>query len=202
MKMTSLLFFGLLLFACAAKNQSRIGFKTGLNLANQTKTISIPQLPSTKQNTEAFVGYQFGGFYKTKLSKNLSFSAEPSFSVIGSSMTLVASNGESYDTDEKLGYIELPLTLQYSYNKLYFGAGPSIGFKTFSKLAGFENRTYDIKNYKSIDAAGNVLAGYGLLNNIDLNVRYSHGVMNIIKDPGYAKTKNRFFNLAVLFYLK
>lgn len=202
MKKTLLLVLGLLFFVYGAKSQSRIGLKAGFNLANQTKTMSIPQVPTNKQNTEALVGYQFGIFYKTMLSKNLILSAEPAFSVIGSSMTLVASDGKSYDTDEKLGYIELPLTLQYSVSKLYFGAGPSIGFRIFSKLSGFEGRTYDITNYKSIDAAGNVLVGYVLSKKIDLNARYSHGILNIIKDPGYAKTKNRFFNLSIFYYLK
>jgi len=202
MKKTSLLVFGLLLFVYGAKSQSRIGLKAGFNLANQTKTMSIPQVPTSEQNTETLIGYQFGVFYKTMLSKNFSLSAEPAFSVIGSSMTLVASDGKSYETDEKLGYIELPLTLQYSFNKLYFGAGPSVGLKVFSKLSGFENRNFDITSYKSIDAAGNILVGYGLSNKIDINARYSHGFMNIIKDPSYAKTKNKFFNLSVLFYLK
>lgn len=202
MKKTSLLVFGLLLFVYGARSQSRVGLKAGLNLANQTKTMSIPQVPTTKQNTDALVGYQFGVLYKTVLSKNLSLSAEPAFSAIGSSMTLVAPDGKSYDTNEKLGYIELPVTLQYAFNKLYFGAGPSVGLKIFSKISGFENRTFDITSYKSIDAAGNVLAGYGLSNKIDINARYSHGFINIIKDPGYAKTKNRYFNLSVLYYLK
>ena len=202
MKKTSRLFFSILLFSYAAKSQSRIGLKAGLNLANQTKSISIPQLPSTKLNTEPFVGYQLGVLYKSKLSKSLSLSAETNFSVIGSSMTLTDSDGKIYDTNEKLGYIELPLTLQYSLNKLYFGAGPSIEIKIFSKLVGFENKTFDITSYKSIDAAGNILIGYGLSNKIDLNERYSQGFVNIIKDPGYAKTKNRFFNLSILYYLK
>jgi hypothetical protein len=148
------------------------------------------------------IGYQFGVFYKTLLSKNLSLSVEPAFSVIGSSMTLIGSDGDSYDTDEKLGYIELPLTFQYSLKKVYFGVGPSMGLKLFSKLSGFENRTFDITSYKSMDAAGNILVGYSLSDKIDLNARYSHGLINIIKNIGYAETKNRFFNFSVLFYLK
>lgn len=202
MKKSSLLICGLLLFIYSAKSQSRFAVKTGFTLANQTKTISIPQVPNTQQNTRTLIGYQFGVIYKTILSKNVSFSVQPGFSLIGSSMTLMSADGKSYDTDEKLGYIELPLTLQYSFNKLYFGAGPSIGLKLFSKLSGFENITFDITSYKSMDAAGNILVGYSLSNKIDLNARYSHGLINIIQDPGYAKTKNRFFNFSVLCYLK
>ena len=91
MNKTSLLFFSILFFGYAAKSQSRVGLKAGLNLANQTKSISIPQLPNTKLNTEPFVGYQFGIFYKSKLSGSLSLSAETNFSVIGSGMTLTDS---------------------------------------------------------------------------------------------------------------
>lgn len=202
MKTSSLVILGLLLFVYTAKSQSRFGIKAGFNLANQSKIISIPQLPSIQQNTKTLIGYQFGVFYKTLLSKNLSLSVEPAISVIGSSMTLIGSDGDSYDTDEKLGYIELPLTFQYAIKKLYFGLGPSMGLKLFSKLSGFENRTFDITNYKSMDAAGNILVGYSLSDKIDLNARYSHGLINIIKNIGYAETKNRFFNFSVLFYLK
>lgn len=201
MKKSSVFVSALLLFVYGAKSQSRFAVKTGLNLANQTKTISIPQVPGIQQNTKSLIGYQFGVVYKTILSKKLFLSAEPAFSVIGSSMTLLGSDGDSYATDEKLGYIELPLTFQYSLKKLYFGVGPSMGFKLFSKLSGFENRTFDITSYKFIDAAGNFLVGYSLSKKIDLNARYSYGFMNIIKDPGYAKTKNRFFNFSILLYL-
>ena len=202
MKKSSVFVSALLLFVYGAKSQSRFAVKTGLNLANQSKNISIPQLPSIQQHTESLIGYQFGVVYKTILSKNLFLSAEPAFSVIGSSMTLLGSDGGSYATDEKLGYIELPLIFQYSLKKLYFGVGPSMGLKLFSKLSGFENRTFNITSYKSMDAAGNLLVGYSLSKKIDFNARYSHGLMNIIKDPGYAKTKNRFFNFSVLCYLK
>lgn len=203
MKMPSLLgFWILLLFSYAANGQFRIGLKAGLNLANQAKKVSIPELPTTKLNTKAFVGYQFGILYKSRLSGNLSLAAETNFSVIGSSIPLVATDGETYDTNEKLGYIEVPLTIQYSFNRLYFGAGPSVGFKVFSKLTGLENRTYDISGYKSIDAAGNILAGYDLFKKIALTARYSHGFVNIVKDPGHASIKNRFFNLSVFYYLK
>lgn len=193
---------GMLLFAYTARSQSRFGFKAGLNLANQVKTISIPQVPTTTQNTKPFVGYQLGVFNKTKLNNHFFLSIETNFSVIGSSQTLIFTDGESYDTNEKLGYIELPLTIQYAINKIYFGVGPSVGFKLFSKLTNFGNRNYDIPNYQTMDAAGNILAGYSVSGKVDVNVRYSHGFMNIYKDPGYASTKNRFINVSILYALK
>ena len=202
MKKTTFLIAGILLISYAASSQSRMGLKAGLNLANQLKTISIPQVPTTTQNTSTFVGYQFGVFYKTKLSRDLTLAAETNFSVLGSGMTLIASDGKSYETNEKLGYLELPITLQYTIKKVHFGLGPGFGFKMFSKLTNFENRNYDIAYYQTIDVAGNVLAGYTLSGRLDVNVRYSHGFVNIHKDAGYAETKNRFLNLSFLYYLK
>jgi hypothetical protein len=80
--------------------------------------------------------------------------------------------------------------------------GPSVGFKMFSKLTNFENSTYTIPQYQTMDAAGNLLAGYTVASNVDVNVRYSHGLVNLYAHPGYAKTKNRFFNLSILYSLK
>jgi Outer membrane protein beta-barrel domain len=201
MNKTFLLIIGIVILSHAASSQSHFGIKAGVNLANQVKTISIPQVPSTTQDTKPFVGYQFGMFYKAKLQERLWLSAEANFSVIGSSMTLVASDGNSYNTQEKLGYIELPFTLQYKIAKIYFGAGPSIGFKVFSKITNFENRSFDIPYYQTMDAGGNILAGYSVSKKLDVNVRYNHGFMNLYKDPGYAKAKNRFFNLSLLYTL-
>jgi hypothetical protein len=197
-----LLIIGIAIVGCTARSQTLFGLKAGLNLANQVKTISIPQVPSIKQDTKPFVGYQLGAFYKTRLYKRFSVSAEANFSVIGSGMTLMTADGKSHNTNEKLGYIELPLLLQYSIDKIYFGLGPSVGFKMFSKLTNFENSTYTIPQYQTMDAAGNLLAGYTVGSNVDVNVRYSLGLVNIYANPGYAKIKNRFFNLSILYSLK
>ena len=98
MNKTSLLVIGMLLFGYAARSQSCFGLKAGLNLANQVKTISIQQVPTRTQDTKPFVGYQLGAFYKTKSYKQFFVSAEANFSVIGSSITLMTSDGKSYKT--------------------------------------------------------------------------------------------------------
>lgn len=201
MKKSSIIVLVNLLLGLVAQGQIKYGLKAGLNVANQTKNMSIPQVPNTIQNTKPMPGYQLGGFVKATLSKHLSLSAEPAFSVVGAGMTLLDDNLKSYNVREKIGYIELPLILQYKLQQLYFGAGPSVGVKVFSKLSGFENRSFDITNYRAFDAAGNVVVGYALSKKVDLNARYSHGFTNLIKDPGNATTKNRFFNLSVLWYL-
>jgi hypothetical protein len=192
----------MLFLGYTAQSQNQFGVKAGLNLANQRKTMSIPQLPAMTQDTKIFPGYQLGLFYRTKPSRQFSFSAEANFSVIGSGMTLMTGDGKSYNTHDKLGYIDLPLILQYSINKIYFGLGPAIGIKLFSKLTNFENRTYDLPYYQTFDASGNLLAGVRITKRVDANMRYSHGFVNIYDNPGYAKTMNRFFNFSILYGLK
>jgi hypothetical protein len=95
----------------------------------------------------------------------------------------------------------LPLMVEYTVNKIYFGLGPSVGFKIFSKLTHFENNTYNITYYQNWDVAGNIKAGYAFSDKLDVNVRYSYGLLNIYKYSGGISTKNRFINLSFLYYL-
>lgn len=198
MNKTFLLLLTLLGLGSAASSQSHFGLKAGVNGANVDKTFSAPQVPSRKLDTKPFVGYVLGAFYKAKLFGPLWLSAEPAFSVIGSSMTMVTPDGESHHTHEKLGYIELPLIVQYKANKVTLGIGPSAGYMVVSKLTGLEDRSFDISNYRNLDAAGNVLAGYSVTEKLDINLRYSHGLMNLY-DGGYSTAKNKFLSLSLLY---
>lgn len=59
-----------------------------------------------------------------------------------------------------------------------------------------------------LDAAGNLIAGYKIAKKWDINARYSHGILNILKDKSVygngsdnVTTKNRFsiYHYYVLF---
>ncbi len=189
---------GILLLSNAAKSQSHFGLKGGVNLANEVKKENA----TISAITEPFIGYQFGTFYKAILHERLLLSAEANFSVIGCGITLISPGGISYNAHEKLGYIELPLTLQYEIAKFYFGGGPGVAFKVFSKITKFENRTFNTSFYKTVDAAANVVAGYSLSKMLDVNLRYSHGLVNLYKDPANGEARNKFWNLSLLYALK
>jgi hypothetical protein len=189
---------GMLLLGCAAKSQSRFGAKVGLNVAGQRTTNSI----DIAELTSPFIGYQLGVFYKTKPNNNFLVCAEANFSVIGSTVVLVTGSGEQYDAHRKLGYLELPVMLQYQAGKFYFGAGPSVGFKLFSRITNFERGPFNIPYYKTFDAAVNILAGYSVSERVGVDLRYSHGIVNIEKDPGDNKTKNQYLNVSVLYFVK
>jgi hypothetical protein len=202
MNKTFLLVTGILLFAHAAKSQSQFGVKAGVNLANEEKFIGYPDGSSMKQETKPFVGYQLGAFYKAKLHTRLLLAAEANFSVIGSGMKLSTPDGQVVDAHEKLGYIELPLTIQYKLGKIYLGAGPGIGCKVLSKITNFQDGSYKIPYYRTLDASANALAGFSATDKLDVNVRYSHGLMNLYKGGGSAEAKYKFFNLSILYALK
>lgn len=209
MKYLFFLIISTLLIGQYAISQNIFGLKAGLNLSNQKKTFSTPQNPSTQtQNTKELLGYQFGVFYKIKINEKLVFSTEVIFSEIGSKtpytteQQVLNPDGIQHYFNDKMGYIEIPLSLQYTLNKLYFGIGPSIAFKVFSKITNFETETYNTAYYKTLDATGNILAGCKFSKKIDLNLRYSYGLLNVHEDNNYVTTKNRFLNLSFLYSLK
>ena len=164
-----------------AKSQSTFGVKAGVNFANQEKTIPwIEMEEEIPLESRYFIGYQLGTFYKIKLPARFWLSIEANFSVIGSTLKLAGPGGTiDNKVHEKLGYIEFPLTLQYSVNKLYFGVGPSLSLRLFSRFANTELETVDIPYYQETDVAATFLAGYNLSKKWDINARYSHGLNSI-----------------------
>jgi Outer membrane protein beta-barrel domain len=209
MKKIFVLFITLTAFAQNSFCQNIFGLKAGVNLSNQAKTFTTPQDPTSRSNeTKPLWGYMFGVFYKVKMNNTWAISAETNFSLVGSGTQYLTEeqilnpDGITHYYNDKIGYIEVPLTLQYKLNKLYFGAGPAIAFKVFSKITNFENSTYKTPYYKTLDFSANVLMGYQLAKKWDVNFRYSYGLLNIYEDNMYVKTKNRFFNLSLLYSLK
>ena len=189
--------------------QSTFGLKAGLNLSDQRKEFSTPENANKQvQETKHFLGYQFGVFGKTNISSTLTIAAEANFSLIGSKTyyltedQILDPDGKDHYYDDKLGYLEIPFTLQYNINKLYFGLGPSIGIKVFSKISNFENSTYSTPFYKIMDAAANLLTGYKITKKIDVNVRYSYGLLNVHEENNYINIKNRLLNVSLLYSLK
>ena len=198
----------LFVFTHYAICQNGFGVKAGLNLSDQHVKFTPP--PDETDQPKNYLGYQLGAFYKIKMSKRWSFSSELNFSVIGSKMLFTTEGdldsagliGKYYN--HKMGYLELPLSLQYNMHDFYVGGGLSVSYKLFSKLESLGKTPF----YQKADAAANVLAGYKLCKQIDVNIRYSYGLLNILKDESVygiysnVTTKNRFFNLSVLYFIK
>ncbi len=205
MKRNILLLFAFFSIGLTAISQNSLGLKAGINLAHHTTTSTSNIFPHRTMQTKSLNGYQLGIFYKTKISKKLAFSTEANFSVIGS-RDLYMYLSTSPDTtlaykyiNNKIGYIEVPLMIQYNLKRFYLSAGPSLSFKLFSKSALSGSTLY----YKSFDVAGNLLAGYQISKKCDVNLRYGYGLLDINKDSnGNTKRKNRNLNLSLLYTLK
>ena len=195
--------FIIILFSNNLFSQNKVGLKGGANLASQTGFFN-----SSKQNpSKSIFGYQFGIFYKYKIDNHWTFSTELNYSLIGSEVFLVTEeqilqpeNNHYYKN--RIGYIEIPVTFQYSFGKFYLGAGPAIAVKIFSKLSDFEGREFKTHNYKTLDASANILAGIEVYKNWDVNVRYSYGFLNVMKGNNSINTNNSFYNLSILYTLK
>lgn len=189
--------------SCNLFSQNKVGLKGGVNLANQTGFFN-----TSKQNpSKSIFGYQLGIFYKYKIDDHCTFSTEVNYSLIGSEVFLVTEDQifqpeDNHYYKNKIGYIEFPVTLQYSFGKFYLAAGPAIAVKIFSKLSDFENKEFKTRNYKSLDASANILGGIEVYKNWDVNIRYSYGFLNVMKGNNPINTNNRFLNLSVLYTLK
>jgi hypothetical protein len=139
----------------------------------------------------------------------MDYSSELNFSLVGSKIPYLTrdDSADSVYVDRQyngtVGYLEVPLSIQYKVHRFYVGVGPGVAFRLFNKKL---NSVY-INNYKTLDVSGNLLAGYKIAKRLDVNVRYSYGLLNILNynDQSYdtrMSLKNRFLNLSVLYSLK
>ncbi|HEY0039286.1 MAG TPA: porin family protein [Flavisolibacter sp.] len=128
----------------------------------------------------------------------------------------------SIEIDNKLYYAELPVTLVYNVNlstgKLFFGAGPSVGFGLFGKtkvtstnpldpsekeeeeIDAFKKDEDGESPYKRFDLSANAIAGYQWKSGLYVNAGYSLGLSNMIESEDGESMKNRGLQLTVGFF--
>ena len=201
-----------LMFAQYATSQNRVGIKAGLNISYLQEKFTPENV-----NTEALkplLGYQFGIFYKVSVNTKWSLSSEVNFSLVGGKFPYYMiengfdSLGSTQYRNNSIGYLEVPVSVQYNIHNFYVGVGPGLAFHLFSK--GFDSGSYTT-NHKAVDVAANVIGGYNITKKLRVDLRYSYGLMNVVKDDfknlgGSYNTevslKNRFFNVSLLYSLK
>ena len=98
---------------------------------------------------------------------------------------------------------------KYTENKLFFEAGPQIGFLTSAKLKvrveGLGSDEQDAKEiFKEIDYGLNFGVGYNFSEQLAANVRYNIGLNNIAEtEPGdNTKAKNGVFSFSLAYKFK
>ena len=165
-----------------------VGIKGGLNLYN------INNDNGTKYDTKA--GIHLGLLGHIHLAKQLALQPELVYSAQGAKYSV-----GSVETKYKLGYINVPVLVQYMFdNGFRLQAGPQVGFLVSAK-ADVNGNSVDIKDdLETVDFALGLGAGYvNPGSGFGVDARYNLGLSNI-NDNSSVKSTNRGFQLGV-FYL-
>ncbi|MBN8642544.1 MAG: PorT family protein [Flavobacteriales bacterium] len=164
--LTAVAVFG---FAFANAQEAKFGAKAGLNLSNFT---------GDAEGTSTKVGFQVGAFAEFKVSDKFAVQPELVYSALGAKYDFFG-----FDVTETLSYLTIPVMAKYYVADAFsLEAGPQIGFLMSAK-AKADGESEDTKDaYNSTDFGINVGAGYDVTENINLGLRYTIGVSNIVKD--------------------
>ena len=173
--------------ATKAKHVS-LGIKGGLNVYNIHNDNNVKY--------DAKTGFHLGLLGHIHLTRQLAIQPELVYSAQGAKYN-VANN----EVKIKLGYINVPILLQYMFdNGFRLQAGPQVGFLASAKSETNNSET-DIKNnLKKVDFALGFGAGYiNPTSGLGVDARYNLGLSDI-NETGSVKSTNRGFQLG-LFYL-
>lgn len=190
----------------AKSSDVKFGLKAGLNVTNMN--VSGDFAPDTK----ALPNFHIGAFVEIGINEKWAFQPELIYSMQGSKFDMLYVEGtDVYNTENtfKLNYLNIPLMFKYNENKLFFEAGPQIGFLTSAKLKtsveGFGSGNQDVKElFKTIDLGLGFGIGYNFSEQVGANLRYNFGLTNIAEteDGDNTKIKNSVFALSLAYKFK
>jgi Outer membrane protein beta-barrel domain len=177
----------------------KFGAKASLNLSKFS--ISDPKI-NNFPDSKFLVGFNIGGFVEIPLSDKFTLQPELLYSAQGGKLESndIFSSGSYNDKETlKTSYINIPLLAKYyATEKLFFVAGPQIGFllNANRSATSIETRTsggvtssitynYPEKDnkyfYNSIDFSLGLGGGYFFTENLFAEARYNIGLSNIHK---------------------
>lgn len=189
MKILLSLFLAAILMTGTANAQKvSFGIKGGVNIYNIHNSNTIDYNP--------VVGFHAGALAHIHLDKRFALQPEIFYSTSGANYK----NGP-FDTRYNLGYISVPVLLQYMFNNgLRLQAGPQLGF-----LVSAKSKTGDIKqdfknDLNTVDFSLSTGASYLVPNTgFGFDARFNLGLSDINKE-GTVRSYNRGLQLGV-FYL-
>ncbi len=181
----------------------KYGAKAGLNISSATGDTQIFGDLSSK------VGLQLGGFAEIKISDKFSIQPELLYSAQGAKSKYFEVDGldtYTYKDTQKLAYLNIPVMAKYYVAEGFsLEAGPQLGFLLSAEIE--ENETFEGEttttstdnkdDFNSTDFAFNLGAGYDVAENINLGIRYSIGLSNVLKNSGPLSVSNSNFAFAV-----
>ncbi len=183
---TLLIVIGMVSTANAQK--VNIGIKAGVNVYTIHNDNNV--------NYDAKTGFHAGLIGHIHLNKQIAVQPELVYSAQGAEYSV-----GGVKTKFKLGYINVPVMLQYMFhNGFRLEAGPQVGVLVSAKSETNNNSTDIGDNLNTVDVAVGFGAGYvHPKSGLGFDARYNLGVSNI-NENGSVKSTNRGFQLGV-FYL-
>ena len=190
-------------FSFANAQDVKYGAKAGLNISSATGDTEFYGDVSSK------VGFQVGGFAEIKISDKFAIQPELLYSAQGAKSKYSDVDGldiYTYKDTQKLAYLNIPVMAKYYVAEGFsLEAGPQLGFLMSAEIEEtetFEGETITTStdnkdDFNSTDFAFNLGAGYDVAENINLSIRYSIGLSNIVKDSGPFSVSNSNFAFAV-----
>lgn len=179
--LTAVAVFG---FAFANAQETKFGAKAGLNISNFTGDV---------EDNSSKIGFQVGAFAEIKVSEKFAVQPEVVFSALGAKFDFGGT-----DVNYNMNYLTIPVMAKYFVAEGFsLEAGPQVGFLMSAK-AKADGESLDVKDgFESTDFGINVGAGYDVTENINLGLRYTIGVSNILADSGDVKAGNSNIAFAV-----
>lgn len=182
-----LLFLGIVSVCSFANAQSTtFGVKAGANFY-QMGGEDGKDLEAQKMK----IGFNVGGFANIAFSEQFSFQPE----LLYSSQGALQKEGDD-KIKWNLGYINVPLMIQYNASGFYAETGPEIGFLMSAKIKyefGGDSESMDVKDeLKGINFGWGLGLGYKLQNNLGIGARYVLGLSNIVDSDEVKYTQNGF----------
>lgn len=186
-----LLLLTLFLFGITnSQNKLRYGIKAGLNFS---------EFRGDLENASVKPGFVLGGLVNYKINNKFAIQPEVFYSSEGTDYTITTTNDISGTTTYtensiNIGYISIPVMVEYYLSKVSFEFGPQISFLTFANLhtntkvtteefiaadAYSTNVKDDINN---LDFGLNFGVGYNFTTNFNGNLRYNLGLLNVEKN--------------------
>lgn len=167
------------------------GIKGGLNFYNINNENSLKY--------DAKTGIHLGLLGHIHLDRSIAVQPELVYSSQGAKYT---SGSTNYKLN--LGYINLPVMLQYMFdNGFRLEAGPQLGFLISAKSEANNNNSIDVKSdFKTIDFAVGLGAGYiKPSTGLGAGLRYNVGLSNINENSSVNST-NTGFQLSIFYQFK
>lgn len=198
-------------FKNSKKNTNTVDFEDGsTNTSNQSSS------NQTTNKTSAVFSHTAGVYAGYKFSEALSLQAELLYARGGVNYEHSFKKSDTVTTDGKKRlnlesreiklslishYIDMPVVAQYNFpSGIYIEGGPQLSFLVgknynYSKRDPADNKNPELNTFDFKLAAG---AGYRFNDKWDINLRYTQGFSNVIKDTKDS-TKNGAFQLSAAY---